>query len=108
MDELYQLQRSNEMAFHNERMRVVAIDKEAAEFRRQTEKIKFDIAQEELAQLKRRKTTNGIHIFSPLNCFNGLLFLSFSSFIYLSLRISSCDLSNNWGCSVYLGVREYV
>ena len=47
------------MAYHNERMRVVAIDKEAAEFRRQTEKIKFEIAQEELAQLKRRRTENG-------------------------------------------------
>ena len=47
------------MEYHNRRMIVVAIDEEAANFRRETAKIKMEIAKEELAQLKRREIQNG-------------------------------------------------
>ena len=96
MDELFQLQKSNEMEYHNQRMKVVAIEEEAANFRRQTEKIRFEIAQEELAQLKKRRTENGTQIFSPLItsavfCSFLLSSISLLPFFY-SFYVISCDL----------------
>ena len=75
-------------------MIVVAIDEEAANFRLETAKIKMEIAKEELAQLKKRRTENGTQIFSPLIAsavFCSFLFSSLSS-AFFYLHVISCDL----------------
>ena len=50
------------MEYHAARMKVVGIDQEAAEIRRETEKVRLEIAQQELAALKKKETENGIQI----------------------------------------------